>query len=178
MCLVYRTGIDLNMNKKVFAALAAVLCGLATPAALAQAFPSHPVKIVVPAAAGGVGDVFVRKLSDAMSKGLGQPVVVDNRPGANGFIAAEAVARAAELPELPARGVIRQFPLDGDSGRALFGIVEGELVARKRQPHAGQAEGIAPAALDDDWAAPPLPISYDFTRSPMTSVAAQRPTNA
>jgi len=50
---------------------------------------------------------------------------------------AEAVARAAELPELPARGVIRQFPLDGDSGRALFGIVEGELVARKRQPHAG-----------------------------------------
>jgi tripartite-type tricarboxylate transporter receptor subunit TctC len=82
------------VNKKVFAALAAVLCGLATPAALAQAFPSHPVKIVVPAAAGGVGDVFVRKLSDAMSKGLGQPVVVDNRPGANGFIAAEAVARA------------------------------------------------------------------------------------
>ena len=44
--------------------------------------------------------------------------------------------------------------------------------------HAGQAEGIAPAALDDDWPAAPLPISYDFTRSPKTSVAAQRPTHA
>ena len=44
---------------------------------------------------------------------------------------------------------------------------------------AGHAEGIAPAALDDDRpAAPPLPVSYDFTRSPKTSVAAQRPTNA
>ena len=47
------------MNKKVFAALAAVLCGLATPAALAQAFPSHPVKIVVPAARTDGADVFL-----------------------------------------------------------------------------------------------------------------------
>jgi len=55
----------------------------------------------------------------------------------------------------------------------IFAVVEIDA-----DRHAGQTEGIAPAALDDDWPAAPLPISYDFTRSPKTSVAAQRPTHA
>jgi tripartite-type tricarboxylate transporter receptor subunit TctC len=63
--------------------------------ASAQTYPSHPIRFVVPASAGSVADVIARKLSDTMSKSLGQPMVVDNRPGAKGFIAAEAVARAA-----------------------------------------------------------------------------------
>jgi tripartite-type tricarboxylate transporter receptor subunit TctC len=74
------------MKQEAFAALAAMLFGFAAPAALSQAFPSHPVKIrrtgPPPEA---LATYSVRKLSDAMSKGLGQPVVVDNRPGANGF---------------------------------------------------------------------------------------------
>ncbi len=64
------------------------------PQSSAQTYPSRPIRIIVPGAAGGVLDVVVRRLSDNLSRSLGQPVVVDNRPGANGFIGAEAAARA------------------------------------------------------------------------------------
>ena len=60
----------------------------------AQGLPSKPVTIVVPTAAGGGNDAMVRTIAQKLGQLLGQPVVVDNRPGANGAIAAEAVARA------------------------------------------------------------------------------------
>lgn len=66
----------------------------AVGAAHGESFPSQPVRIVVPGSAGGVLDIAARKIVDRLSKSLGQPVVVDNRPGANGFIAAEIVAKA------------------------------------------------------------------------------------
>ena len=79
--------------------VAAVLVGLSfctSPIATVRAdtYPSQPIRIIVPAAAGGVLDVNARRLSDTLSRSLGQPVIVDNRPGANGFIGAEAAARA------------------------------------------------------------------------------------
>lgn len=58
------------------------------------AYPSRPIRIVVPGAAGGVLDIGVRKIVEKLSRSLGQPVIVDNKPGANGFIAAESVARS------------------------------------------------------------------------------------
>lgn len=60
----------------------------------AQAYPSRPVKFVVPFAAGSATDQIGRAFADHMSKTLGQPVVVDNKPGANGMIGAQEVAKA------------------------------------------------------------------------------------
>ena len=59
-----------------------------------QAFPSKPITIVVPTAAGGANDAMARIIAQGLSLKLGQPVIVDNKAGANGAIAAEFVARA------------------------------------------------------------------------------------
>lgn len=73
---------------------AAVVCTPAWVGAQASAFPSKPVRIVVPFAAGGVGDLTARTVGQELSKLLGQSVVIENKPGAGGVVAAETVARA------------------------------------------------------------------------------------
>lgn len=67
--------------------------GAAAQAAAPAAFPTHPVRIVVPYAAGGPSDVVTRVVAQRMSVVLGQPVVVENRAGANALIGMEYVAR-------------------------------------------------------------------------------------
>jgi tripartite-type tricarboxylate transporter receptor subunit TctC len=77
------------------AALAVVLAATAGEALAEPAFPSKPVRIFVHYAAGGAVDVLTRTLGDVVSKQWGQSVVVENRPGAGGVIASQAVATSA-----------------------------------------------------------------------------------
>ncbi|MGG5823468.1 Bug family tripartite tricarboxylate transporter substrate binding protein [Falsiroseomonas sp. HW251] len=79
------------------ALLASALAGLARPLAAqgqSEAFASRPIRLVVPFPAGGISDVLARAVADALTPRLGQPVVIDNRPGAGGNLGAEFVARA------------------------------------------------------------------------------------
>ena len=74
-----------------------VLCGvmLMLPAAsMAQAFASKPLRIVVPFGAGGVADLTARTVAQKLSESLGQAVLIDNKPGAGGVVAGDAVAKA------------------------------------------------------------------------------------
>ena len=63
--------------------------------AVAQPYPSKPVRVIVPLAAAGTGDTLARVVSEEMAKILGQPFVVENRPGSGGIIGTELVAKAA-----------------------------------------------------------------------------------
>ena len=74
---------------------AAVALGIAGANAFAQAFPSRPVKVVVPYPAGGVVDIIARAVGERAAPALGQPVVVENRTGAASNIGTEAVAQSA-----------------------------------------------------------------------------------
>src|SRR5512138_1661441 len=87
------------MNKWLGAAVAAaamlaVSDMLVSDMASAQSFPSKPVRLLVPYPAGGAVDVLARTLGDVVTKTWGQPVVVENRPGAGGVIASQALASA------------------------------------------------------------------------------------
>jgi tripartite-type tricarboxylate transporter receptor subunit TctC len=76
-----------------FALLA--LAALCTPVVAQSSYPSKPIRILVGYAAGGGNDIIVRVMQPEMQKGLGQSVIVENMPGAQGIIAAEAAAKAA-----------------------------------------------------------------------------------
>jgi tripartite-type tricarboxylate transporter receptor subunit TctC len=75
--------------------VAAAILWAAAGASLAQPFPSRPIKLVVGFAPAGAADFVARTLGEPLSRGFGQPIVIDNRPGAGSSIAAEYVAKSA-----------------------------------------------------------------------------------
>ena len=104
-----------------------------SPSAWAQAYPSKPIKLVVPFAAGGATDVVARTLGEKLQARTGQAVVIDNKPGASSMIGADAVAKASAdgytllvsgsstysvVPALKPR-----LPYDHEQDLALLGIV-------------------------------------------------------
>jgi tripartite-type tricarboxylate transporter receptor subunit TctC len=78
------------MNRFLVAALAALLAH----AAQAQSWPTKPIRLVVPFAPGGSSSIVARSVAAEMEKGLGQPIIIDNKPGGGGNVAMQDVARA------------------------------------------------------------------------------------
>ena len=113
------------------ALLAAAL--LASGSALAQPFPNKPIRAIVPFAAGSATDQIGRAFSEKMSQFLGQPIVIDNRPGANGMLGADAVAKApadgytilfgTNSTNAALKFLMKKLPYDQDTAFAPVGYV-------------------------------------------------------
>ena len=75
--------------------LAIFVAAFAASAAFAQTYPGKPIRIVVPYAAGGTSDILARQIGPKLTDAWGQPVIVENKPGANGNVGADFVAKSA-----------------------------------------------------------------------------------
>lgn len=119
-------------RKNFLAAAMALAAALVSPAS-AQTYPDRPIRIIAPFPAGGLVDVLARALADEMSKSLGQPVIVENKPGAGGNIGADIVAKATPdgytlLMTSPGIQSINQFlyktmPFDSDKAFVPISMV-------------------------------------------------------
>jgi len=87
-------GLTLNLTRGLLPGVILSLGAFAAAPAHAQAYPNHPVKMIVPFAAGGSADVVARIFAQSLVAQLGQPVVIDNRGGGGGVIGIDAVAKA------------------------------------------------------------------------------------
>lgn len=85
----------LQALRRAGAALALLACALAAGPALAQDWPTKPIRLIVSFAPGGVTDLIARALQPRLAEAFGQPIVIENRPGAGGTVAEALLARAA-----------------------------------------------------------------------------------
>ncbi|MEO7008432.1 MAG: tripartite tricarboxylate transporter substrate-binding protein, partial [Caldimonas sp.] len=86
---------DTKTLRSLAVAAAALTLAMLPGFANAQSYPTKPIHIVVPFSAAGAVDTVARAIGERLSAQLGQPVVIDNKPGANANIGADAVAKAA-----------------------------------------------------------------------------------
>jgi len=115
-------------------ACAMLLLGTTTDAS-AQTYPTRPVKIVLPFAAGSPTDAVLRVISAPLSKRLGQPVIVDNKPGATGMLGTEFVAKAqpdgytllfgTNTTQVANKYFFKSLPYDGEKDFAAIAVVGG-----------------------------------------------------
>ena len=114
-------------------ALGVVLTASFASAATAQTYPNRPIRLIAPFPAGGLVDVLARAIGDELTKTLGQPVIIENRPGAGGNLGADIVAKAEPdgytlLMTSPGIQSINQFlyktmPFDPDKAFAPVSLV-------------------------------------------------------
>ncbi len=117
-------------------ALTAILLIAASAAAHAQDYPSKPVRIVVPYPPGGIADTLTRAVGDELSKRIGQPVLIDNKPGGRQIIGTETVAKAAPDGHTLLLGSITSLSLNPASIKKLPYSVERDLAPVSRLFHA------------------------------------------
>ncbi|XAH25946.1 tripartite tricarboxylate transporter substrate binding protein [Xylophilus sp. GW821-FHT01B05] len=82
-------------RRTTLACAAALIAGLQAAPALADTWPSKPIRLVVPFSAGGANDLMARAAAEGASRALGQPIIVDNKPGAGAILGADVVAKSA-----------------------------------------------------------------------------------
>ncbi len=125
---------------------AAIGSAMVASPVFAQSYPSKPIRLVVPSAAGGAPDVICRLLGNELSAALGQPIIIDNRPGAGGALGMSEIARA--VPDGYTLGygnvvtlainksLYAKLPYDPDAltSIALMGTVQNALVVRNELP--------------------------------------------
>ena len=114
--------------------------------AMAQAYPGRPIRLIVPSAAGGAPDAICRVLANELGIALGQPIVIDNKPGAGGAIGMSEVAKATPdgytlgygnvVTLAINKSLYGKLPYDPDSltSIALLGTVQNALVVRNELP--------------------------------------------
>src|SRR5215813_10486347 len=122
----------MRLLSRTFAAFLIFAAGLAS-AATAQTWPTKPIRVIAPFPAGGLVDVLARAVGEELARSLGQPVIVENRPGAGGNIGADVVAKADPdgttlLMTSPGIQSINQFlyrtmPFDPETAFAPVSIV-------------------------------------------------------
>src|SRR5687767_15965854 len=76
-------------------ALLLIVVSLFSAAVAAQPYPGKPIRIIVPYAAGGTSDILARQIGPKLTDAWGQPIIVENKPGANGNVGADFVAKSA-----------------------------------------------------------------------------------
>lgn len=147
-----------GLIRKLAVAVIGVCSAVSFGTAWAQPYPSKPIRLVVPWPAGGITDSASRMLAQALSPRLGQPIVVENRPGANGQIGADNVAKSAPdgyslfvasaEPLAINPHVYKSLPYDPAQdfvGIAPFAINPFSLVARPDFPASSMKEVVAAA---------------------------------
>ena len=113
--------------------LLALGVSLTAASALAQTYPSKPIRGIVPFAAGSATDQIARSFGQKMSETLGQPIVIENRPGANGMIGADVIAKApadgysilfgTNSTNAALKSLMKKLPYDQDTAFAPIGFM-------------------------------------------------------
>ena len=144
----------LNRRQFIHFTGASALCSTAAQA-LAQNYPSKPIRVIVPFGAGGVADLTARAVGQKLSENLGQPVVIDNRPGAGGVVAGELVAKAEpdghtlllmSNATAVSAGMFKALPYNTRTDFApvsLLGLFDMAVVVPENSPHKTLADLIA-----------------------------------
>ena len=121
------------VSSRLVAATVAALACACTGAAFAQPYPTKPIRAIVPFAPGSATDQIARAFGAKMAETLGQPLVIENRPGANGMIGADAVAKAApdgytflfgtNSTNAALKSLMKKLPYDQDTAFAPVGYM-------------------------------------------------------